>query len=291
MTTQIHPDTEIGRVHLKVSDLERSIQFYQEVVGFQVLRQDGKTAQLAANGESSPLVVLEEIENALVLPRKRTTGLYHYAILVPTRKDLGLSLRSLIKSGIHIGQADHLVSEALYIADPDNNGIEIYVDRPRETWRYNEQGQVQMATDPIDWQGLLDEAGEELWNGLQKGTKIGHIHLHVNDIPSARQFYCGLLGFGEMAMIADSALFISAGGYHHHIGLNTWVGVGAPPAPADATGLRYYTIVVPDESELKAILSRLEDAGVYAVQQDGGWLVQDFAKNHILLVQRSKSDL
>jgi catechol 2,3-dioxygenase len=282
----IHPDTEIGRVHLKVSNLERSIQFYREVVGFEVLRQERHRAELTAAGESHPLLVLEEIPNAVIPARRGTTGLYHFAILVPTRADLGLSLRNLAEFGIHIGQGDHLVSEALYISDPDNNGIEIYADRPRETWTYNEQGQVQMATDPIEWQSLLDEAGDQVWSGLQKGTKIGHIHLHIDDLHTAKRFYCELLGFEVMAQMADSALFVAAGGYHHHIGLNTWAGVGARPAPEDAVGLRYYTIIIPNMSELKAILTRLEDAGIYAVQQDAGWLVKDFAQNHILLVER-----
>jgi catechol 2,3-dioxygenase len=287
-THAIHPDTEIGEVHLRVSNMEGSIQFYQEVVGFKVLRQMGRIAELTAEGESNRLLVLEEIPNAVIMPRRSSTGLYHFAILVPTRKDLGLSLRNLVKSDIHIGQSDHLVSEALYIADPDNNGIEIYADRPREAWTYDEQGQVQMATDPIAWQSLLDEAGDQSWQGLQKGTKIGHIHLHVNDLQKAKQFYCNLLGFDQMARMGDSALFVSAGGYHHHIGLNTWAGVGAAPAPADAVGLKYYKIIIPNETELKAILASLEGAGVSAVQQDGGWLVQDYSQNNIFMVVQNR---
>jgi catechol 2,3-dioxygenase len=285
MAAHIHPQTEIGQVHLKVSNLERSIQFYKEIVGFQILRQEGSRVELTVDG-IRPLVVLEEIPNALVQPRRTSTGLYHFAILVPSRVDLSLSLRNLVQSGIHIGQGDHLVSEALYIADPDNNGIEIYADRPRETWKYDGEGKVIMGVDPIAWESLLAEAGEQRWQGLQPGTQIGHIHLHVADLQEAERFYCKLLGFDVMAHMEDSALFISAGGYHHHIGLNVWAGRGASPAPEHAVGLRYYEIVLPNQAELEALLANLQDAGIHAEQQDGGWLVQDFSQNRILLVTR-----
>jgi catechol 2,3-dioxygenase len=285
MTAHIHPQTGIGQVHLKVSNLERSIQFYREIVGFQIMRQGGSRAELTVDG-IHPLVVLEEIPNALVQPRRTSTGLYHFAILVPSRVDLSLSLRNLVQSGIHIGQGDHLVSEALYITDPDNNGIEIYADRPRETWKHDAQGRVIMGTDPIAWESLLDEAGDQSWQGLQPGTKIGHIHLHVADLRKAQQFYCDLLGFDVMAQMEDSALFVSAGGYHHHIGLNIWAGAGAPPAPEHAVGLRYYEILVPNQDELETMLANLLEAGIHAEQQDEGWLVQDFSKNQILLVVR-----
>jgi catechol 2,3-dioxygenase len=168
----------------------------------------------------------------------------------------------LIGTGIHIGQADHLVSEALYIADPDNNGIEIYADRPRDTWRRNAAGHYMMATDPIDWEGLLAEAGDANWEGLPAGTTIGHIHLHVSDLKASQHFYTEIIGFDIMARMADSALFISAGGYHHHIGLNTWAGVGAPLTPANAAGLAYYRIDLPDREALAAAAGRLQEAGV-----------------------------
>jgi catechol 2,3-dioxygenase len=285
MTHTIHPNTEIGQIHLKVSQLERSIQFYREVVGFELLQKVGNTAELTVDGKNR-LLVLEEIPNAVIVPRRNTTGLYHFAILVPTREDLSLSLRNLLHHQIHVGQGDHLVSEALYITDPDNNGIEIYADRPRSTWKWDGQKQVIMATDPIEWQSLLDEAGEQTWNKLSSETIIGHVHLHVADLQKAEQFYCQTLGFEITAKMGDMALFISAGGYHHHIGLNTWAGVGAPPPPPDAVGLRYYSIIIPNTNELETILTNLQNAGIPVEQQDGGWLVQDPSKNAILLVAR-----
>jgi catechol 2,3-dioxygenase len=285
MIHTIHPNTEMGQVHLKVSQLERSIQFYREVVGFELLQKVGNSAELTVDGKNR-LLVLEEIPNAVIVPRRNTTGLYHFAILVPTRKDLSLSLRNLLQHQIHVGQGDHLVSEALYITDPDNNGIEIYADRPRSTWKWDRQKQVIMASDPIEWQSLLDEAGEQTWHGLSLGTIIGHVHLHVADLQKAEQFYCQNLGFEITAKMGDRALFISAGGYHHHIGLNTWAGVGAPPPPPDAVGLRYYSIVIPNTNELETILTNLRNAGIPVEQQDGGWLVQDPSKNAILLVAR-----
>jgi catechol 2,3-dioxygenase len=281
MSHQIHPNTEIGEVHLKVSNLERSIKFYREVVGFKVLKQTDKVAELTVDG-AHIMVVLEEIPNADVLPRRASTGLYHFAILVPTREALSLSLRNLMQYDIRIGQGDHLVSEALYIADPDNNGIEIYADRPRETWKSDAQGRILMASDPIAWQSLIDEAGEQVWEGLAPNTIIGHIHLHVADLQSSEQFYCGLLGFEVMAYMADSALFIAAGGYHHHIGLNTWA--GTTPPPDNAVGLQYYTIVLPDAAELEKILTVLTSAGITVVQQEAGSFVRDPSGNGILLV-------
>jgi catechol 2,3-dioxygenase len=229
MSYSIHSNTELGEVRLKVSDLERSVQFYREVVGFQILLQQSGIAQLTVDG-INPLLSLEEIPNAAIVPRRSSAGLYHFAILVPTREQLGLSLRNLIQSGIHIGQGDHLVSEALYIEDPDHNGIEIYCDRPRSTWKRDTDNNIIMASDPVDTESLLKEAGNKPWTKLSPETIIGHIHLHVQDLPSSKAFYCDILGF---VMILDGsklmgALFISAGGYHHHIGMNIWAGVGAP---------------------------------------------------------------
>jgi catechol 2,3-dioxygenase len=286
MSHSIHPQTSIGAVYLKVSDLKRSVKFYQDAVGFEILREYEQTVELTADGHN-PLLILEKIPNALVLPRKNTTGLYHFAILVPTRKDLSLAVCNLIKHNIHVGQADHLVSEALYIADPENNGIEIYVDRPREEWTYDEHGRVKMAVDPIDWQGLINEAGDEDWSGLAKGTVMGHIHLHVADLQAAEHFYCGILGFNIMAHMMNSALFLSAGGYHHHLGMNVWAGIGAPQPPDNAVGLRYYTIVLPNKAALEEVLTKLRNAEIKVEPLAASWFVQDPSKNGILLVSNS----
>jgi catechol 2,3-dioxygenase len=222
------------------------------------------------------------------LPRRNATGLYHFAILVPTRKDLSLSLRNLIKHDIRVGQGDHLVSEALYINDPENNGIEIYADRPRENWNYDKQGKVIMAADPIEWQSLIDEARDLPWSGLTEGTIMGHVHLHVANLQEAEHFYCDILGFDLMAKMSDSALFISAGGYHHHLGLNVWAGIGAPPPPPNAVGLRYYTIVLPNKEELDNMLTKLRAVGIIPEPMEEGWLVKDPSQNGILLVNSIK---
>ncbi|WP_084423420.1 VOC family protein [Cohnella thermotolerans] len=239
-------------------------------------------AELSADGKH-PIAILEELPEAVVPERRRTAGLYHFAILVPDRKSLGLSVGHLIRHGVDFGQGDHWVSEAIYLSDPDNNGIEIYADRPRSEWEYDPQGGVKMGTDPVDVRGLLELAGGEPWNGLPAGTKIGHIHLHVSDLPSSRQFYCDVLGFGLMANFANSALFVSAGGYHHHIGLNIWAGVGAPPAPPQAPGLKYYEVLVPELAELKAIGSRLAEAGIPFERKDEAIEVQDPSGNTLII--------
>ncbi|QYR22433.1 VOC family protein [Paenibacillus sp. sptzw28] len=262
MKSRIHPGTSIGQVKLRVSDLKRSIGFYQNVIGLRLLEEENGSAVMSPDG-LRPLLLLQEIPDVVVVPPRRAgAGLYHFALLLPDRKSLGLSLRNLIGTGIHIGQADHLVSEALYIADPDNNGIEIYADRPRDTWRRDASGHYMMATDPIDWDGLLAEAEDAKWEGLPAGTTIGHIHLHVSDLTAAQHFYTEIIGFEIMARMGDSALFISAGGYHHHIGLNTWAGVGAPLTPANAAGLAYYRIDLPDREALEAAAGRLREAGI-----------------------------
>ncbi|USB32679.1 VOC family protein [Paenibacillus sp. YPG26] len=274
MTTHIHPAARIGIVKLKVSNLERSVAFYKEVVGLKELNRKGNTAELTVDGVH-PLVVLRELDHADVLPRKAGAGLYHFAILLPDRASLGLAVRNLIEHQISVGQGDHLVSEALYINDPDNNGIEIYADRPRETWQRDEQGHYVMSTDQVDIEGLLAASEGLEWAGLPLGTQIGHVHFHVSDLKKAEEFYTQVLGFDIVATYGQAALFISAGGYHHHIGLNTWAGVGAPPVPENAAGLDYYELVLPDRSELEAVVQRLKNAGAEVQQKQGDWFARD----------------
>ncbi|RKP53047.1 VOC family protein [Cohnella endophytica] len=272
----IHADTVLGSFKIKVSNLARSIEFYREVVGFQVLSQDQSSARLTVDGIHA-FAILEEIPSALITPRRTSSGLYHFAILVPTREHLGLSLRRLAESGIPVGQGDHSVSEALYISDPDNNGIEIYRDRPRSEWKHDAQGNILMGTDPVDIEGLLALAGNKPWTGLSPQTILGHIHLHVASLAESKAFYCDVLGFDLVVDGASmmGAYFVSAGGYHHHIGMNIWAGVGAPQAPANATGLAYFTIVLPNGSELERIVARLDDAGFPYSLQEGQYCVKD----------------
>jgi catechol 2,3-dioxygenase len=267
---------ELGEVKLKVSDLQRSLQFYQEVVGLKVLRQEERVALLTVDGVN-PLVILEEIPNAVVVPRQSAAGLYHFAILLPSREALGLALRNLMEAEVSLGQADHLVSEALYIWDPDMNGIEIYRDRPREEWTYDASRNVVMASDPIDWEDLLKEAEGKAWAGLPVGTKMGHVHFHARDIYKMKEFYCDVMGFdiAANALKEMGAIFISAGGYHHHIGLNIWAGANAPLPPANGTGLAYYTIQLPTQDDVEGLVERLRNHGVSIDERDGAWYGQD----------------
>ncbi len=261
----IAPETQMGLVSLGVADLNISLRYYTQALGFAVLEQQEQQATLGVPG--TPLLFLTEEPGAKPFPHDRYgyTGLYHFAILVPSRADLGRWLGHWITSGLPFpGQGDHLVSEAFYITDPDGNGIEVYRDRPRAEWPYI-NGQLQMAADPIDIKGVLGAAEQEgkPWSGMAPGTRLGHMHLQVGDIPQAEAFYHGVLGF-DVVVRMPTALFISAGGYHHHIGMNIWHSRNAPPAPAGVAGLRAYTIEMPSQEARAAVLERVRAAGLAA---------------------------
>jgi catechol 2,3-dioxygenase len=276
----IDPATHVGGVHLTISDVNRSVRFYESHLGFTTHHRDGQSATLGAGG--SDLLILTESDRA---PRVRgTTGLYHFAILVPSRADLGRALRRLVDTDtVMQGAADHGVSEALYLADPDGNGIEIYRDRPRAEWPYVD-GALRMGADPLDFDRLLDDHPDGATDeGLASDTRMGHVHLHVSRLAEAEAFYVGVLGFELMQRYGPSALFVSAGGYHHHIGLNTWAGVGAPPPPPGAIGLRHFDIVLPNDDALEAVAARVRAAGVASDPVDGGLLVRDPAGNTLKL--------
>lgn len=234
-------DAHIGHVRLTVRDLARSLPFYCDVLGFQELSREGLMARLSADSDRVA-IELNERRDAVPKPH-RSTGLFHFAILVPARAALGRSLRRLADQQWPLsGAADHLVSEALYLNDPDGLGIEIYRDRPRDTWR-TADGELAMATDPLDLRSVANEPGAETpWQGLESGTVIGHVHLHVSRLEVGEAFYCGEIGFEPTVRRYPGALFVSAGGYHHHLGMNTWVGVGAPPPPEKAVGLQSFTV-------------------------------------------------
>ncbi len=275
----IHPDTRIGAVHLTVSDLQRSLDFYQQIIGFSLLEQQDDQAWLTVGQQ--PLLVLHENRSTRYYPNR--TGLYHFAILVPSRLDLAQSLSRIAETKTSVqGFADHHVSEAIYLPDPDGNGIEIYRDRPRDEWTF-EGASIKMATDPLDLESLMNELGSSPppWNGLASGTTIGHMHLHVASIESAENFYHNNLGFEIMLRYGPSASFLSAGGYHHHIGINTWNGIGASAPPEDASGLRWFEIVLPNREELQKTINKLHDHTLE--QQEPGWLIHDPASNPLLL--------
>ncbi len=261
----IHSEITLGPVSLRITDLDQSLSFYRDLLGLTVLEQTGNTATLGA--KMTPLVVLEEQKDARRLAPNSVAGLYHFAILLPSRKELGFVIRNLIANDVDLGQGDHLVSEAFYLSDPDGNGIEIYADRPRETWTYEANGEIKMATNPVDWQSMLVEAGEEDWYGMPADTVMGHVHFHVKSLEAGRAFYVDTLGF-EVATDASrmKALFVAAGGYHHHIGMNLWAGADAPKAPGDAVGLDYWTLVYPSASVLEKAVAAI-DASLYQVER------------------------
>jgi catechol 2,3-dioxygenase len=266
-------ETRVGRVRLQVSDLERSLAYYRDVLGFRALEQSADRAVLAAEGDDRPLVELVERPGATAVPRRGRIGLYHFAILLPDRASLGRFLAHLAQIGARAGMSDHFVSEAIYLQDPDNLGIEVYADRPRSAWRH-EGRQLAMATEPLDAQSVVEAGRGAPWTGMPKGTTIGHVHLHVGDIDEAAAFYHNALGLDKVVWSYPGALFLSAGGYHHHLGTNTWA-AGAPPAGENDARLLDWEIVVPRAEDADAAARSVEGAG-YRVARDGNsWRLTD----------------
>ena len=281
----IPPGTSIGKVRLRVADIDALSEFYERVVGLGSAERDGGLARLGPEG-GEPLIELVSAPDA---PRAPTfsTGLFHLAILVPDRAELARSLKRVIEHGWRLtGASDHLVSEALYLRDPEGNGIEIYRDRPRDQWGHDD-GEIRMATLPLDLDSVLGEIGETAGpaNGMPAGTTIGHVHLQVADIPAAEGFYNGALGLEVMVRSYPGALFLAAGGYHHHVGLNTWQSQGAPPPPDGALGLDRYELVLPDANERDAAAARVGQTGD-PQHVDEGVLATDPSGNRVLLTAR-----
>jgi catechol 2,3-dioxygenase len=279
----IHPDTSMGAVRLTVSDLSRSIPFYEQVMGLDARHLDnGDVALRVKDGRT--LVELHGDSSAP--PRDPgAPGLFHLAVLMPDRAHLAMALaRVASRSWPLTGASDHLVSEALYLSDPDGNGIEIYRDRPRDEWPERD-GQLAMATLPLDLENVLAELGDSqtLEPGAPPGTRMGHIHLQVSDLDQAERFYAGVLGFEVTVRRYPGALFVSAGGYHHHLGLNTWNSAGAAPAQPEAVGLRNFEVVLPSADELERVLARVQAAGLPSEPADGAVLVRDPFGNGVLL--------
>lgn len=268
----------LGPVTLQVADLERSLAYYRDVLGFRVAQQAPGRATLAAHGDDAPLVVLREKPGANPVPRRGRLGLYHFAILLPDRAALGRFVAHLADAGERAGASDHLVSEALYLQDPDGLGIEVYADRPRSMWRAV-NGQLVMATEPLDLESLVRAAGGEPWTGMPAGTVIGHVHLYVGDIDAAAAFYHAGLGLDKVVWSYPGALFLSAGGYHHHLGVNTWAAGAAPATDADAR-LVEWEIVLPSPADAAAALENLAGAGG-AVERvaDGGVVAGGVARD------------
>jgi len=280
--SMIDANTRIGEVHLTVSDLDRSVEFYERVIGLELRERDGQMGSLGAPGGGENLLVLTEVPGAR--PDPRATGLYHFALLLPERRDLGAWLAHAMRERVSLeGASDHFVSEALYLRDPDRHGIEIYSDRPRQLW----EGHVEatMTTDRLDLGSLLALVEEDppTYNGMPSGTVMGHIHLQVSDIAASIAFYRDLLGFGLMAELMGSAAFFGAGDYHHHIGANTWHSAGRAPAPEGTASLRSFTIVLSEAQSLAEVRDRLAIGNVDVIERDGALEVSDPSGNAIVL--------
>ena len=275
---RIADDTSLGAVHLTVSDLDRSVGYYERDIGLSVRERDAGRAALGTGGED--LLVLVEEPGAK--PADGFSGLYHFALLVPEREDLARWLAHAARARVQlVGLSDHFVSEALYLRDPDHHGIEIYADRPRELW----DGQVwqRMTSLPLDTDDLLsvlDDPASEQFDGLAPGTIMGHVHLRVSEIAPTVAFYGDSLGFDLMAQLGAHAAFLSAGGYHHHLGANTWESAGRGQAPAGYASLRHATIVLPGSEARDALV---EWAGGAVGEIDGAPLIQDPSGNRLAL--------
>jgi len=278
---EIPGSTAMGAVHLTVSDLDRSIDFYRTAVGLEVLERGSGRTSLGA-GARELLVLVEEPGGR---PARGHTGLYHFALLVPERVHLARWLAHASRDRVPLaGLSDHFVSEAIYLADPDDHGIEIYGDRPRDVW----QGEVgaRMTTVPLDVESLfteLDDPATEPFEGLPHGTTMGHVHLKVAAIPETVAFYRDVLGFGLMAQLGSQAAFLAAGGYHHHIGTNTWESAGASPPPSGSAALRHATVVLPDDAGRERVVERLASAGYGAEESDAGPPAVDPSGNRLVL--------
>ncbi|HYH79359.1 MAG TPA: VOC family protein [Longimicrobium sp.] len=266
-------ETRIGRVVLQVADLERSLAYYGEVLGFSVLEREGGRAVLGAQGGGAGLVELREKPGVRPVPRRGLLGLYHFAVLLPDRAALGRFLAHLRRIGVQAGMSDHFVSEAIYLSDPDGIGIEVYADRPRGDW-IQRGPELAMATEPLDVAAVIGAAGGEPWAGMPAGTTIGHVHHYVGDIDQAAGFYHRGLGFDAVVWSYPGALFVSAGGYHHHVGMNTWA-AGSPAATDDDARLLHWELLLPGAAAADAVAESLRAAGFTPERVGGGWIARD----------------
>jgi catechol 2,3-dioxygenase len=278
--------THLGRVRLQVADLDRSLLFYESVLGLRLINRTADSASLGPHGEEREIVHLRGLSSARPVPRRGLLGLYHFAILLPDRASLGRFVAHLAATGVYAGMSDHFVSEAVYLTDPDGLGIEVYADRPRDAWRYDER-QLRMATNHLDVDDLVRSAHGEHWIGMPAGTALGHVHLYVDDIVKAEAFYHDALGFDKVVWSYPGALFMSAGGYHHHLGTNTWAKGASPATDADARLLEW-EIVVPAKKDAELAAQNVVAAGYEAKPENGEWILSDPWGTRLRLVPEKK---
>ena len=274
--------THIGGVRLQVRELQRSLDYYTGIIGLRVVERGADSAALAAHGDDRPLVRLHAVPGTQPVPRRGVFGLYHFAILLPDRASLGRFVAHLATVDVRAGAADHLVSEALYLTDPDGLGVEIYADRPKSTWRHA-QRELAMASDPLDVAAVAAAAHGEPWTGAPASTTMGHVHLHVGDLDIARRFYHDALGLDVTVWSYPGALFFAAGGYHHHLGTNTW---SKGPAATDSQArLLDWELLLPRSEDAAAAAHSLMAAG-YAAAPDGAvWTATDPWGTRVVLRQ------
>ena len=267
------PDaTHLGRVRLQVADLQRSIDYYERVIGLRMQTRTDTTATLTAHGDDRSLVELHEKRGVQPAPRRGAFGLYHFAVLLPSRDDLGRFAAHLASLGLRLGAADHGVSEAIYLTDPDGLGIEVYADRPSSDWQVRGR-ELAMTTEPLDLDDLVSAGGRQAWNGAPTGTTIGHVHLHVGNLNAGEAFYHAALGLDKIVWGYPGALFLSAGGYHHHLGTNTWS--TGPAATDEQARLLEWEIIVPSAADSAAAAASLTSAGYPTDAEGGAWTVRD----------------
>ncbi len=287
----IHPATGMGHVSLVVANLENQILFYEKALGFKVRWRKANQAGLGV--ESADLLVLNEAPNLKTY--RGVTGLYHFAVLFPNRRELAIAMARLFALKVRNSPTDHVMTKTTYLDDPEGNGIELYCESPEDgSWTLKDgkyetrwaDGRWSDGREPLDVDALFKHLKEDdkLDAPIPPETKMGHIHLHVRDIPEALDFYHGALGFDIMGHAKEFQMaFVSAGGYHHHIGLNTWRGVGAPPPPDDAAGLRHFTVDLPNQSALEEVVERVGKAGISCNQTLDGLLLYDPSQNGVVL--------
>ena len=280
--SQLPDSTRISYAQLCVSDSGQALRFYRDLLGLVEIRSEGNTTSLSASATQKPLLLITEDPDAK--PRDaRSPGLFHLALLYPRRKDLAAILKRLtLHRWPFQGFADHGVSEALYLADPDGNGVELYVDRPRAEWLYR-NGQLEMVTEPLNLEDLLSELNRPGENELPypQGVSIGHIHLQVSSLRAAEEFYHKALGFDITQRNFPGALFLSAGGYHHHLGVNVWNSRGTSPAPADSRGLTRFGIHLGNEQALQSLAEQFRSTPFWVKDSIDGFVVHDGDNIHI----------